>query len=96
MDIIWAAARRSWTRYTPVSPPPAPLRLMYVPQGFPAIDQGIISALQRTVREVFVGSPQHMLEQARQMKPDIVLVLNGLHVFPATICSRSAISEGSE
>lgn len=71
------------TRYTPVSPPPAPLRLMYVPQGFPAIDQGIISALQRTVREVFVGSPQHMLEQARRMKPDIVLVLNGLHVFPA-------------
>lgn len=69
-------------RYAPVPPSPSPLRILYVPQGFPAIDQGIISALQRTIREVIVGSPQHMLEQAKQMKPDIVLVLNGLHVFP--------------
>ncbi|SEU18671.1 spore maturation protein CgeB [Paenibacillus sp. NFR01] len=59
-----------------------PMKLMYVPQGFQAIDTGITEALRQLVTEVVVGSPNSMLELAAGEKPDAVLVMNGLHVFP--------------
>ncbi|NOU96534.1 glycosyltransferase [Paenibacillus sp. LMG 31456] len=67
--------------------PPAPvtlrqLRVLYIPQGFPAIDQGVIKALGSLVSVLVVGTPPEMLTAASQMRPDLVLVLNGLHVFP--------------
>lgn len=67
--------------------PPAPiklrqLRVLFIPQGFPAIDQGVIKALGSLVSELIVGASPEMLTLAGQHRPDLVLVLNGLHVFP--------------
>jgi spore maturation protein CgeB len=68
--------------------PPAPLnvrplRVLFIPQGFPAIDQGVIKALQPRVNELIIGTPREMLAAAERSRPDLVLVLNGLHhVFP--------------
>jgi spore maturation protein CgeB len=53
-----------------------------VPQGFEAIDQGVISALQSEVTEVRVSPAAEMQIQAAQFRPDAVIVMNGLHVFP--------------
>lgn len=64
---------------------PFPVRdakVMYVPQGFEAIDSGVIEALQASVRECIVAEPQRMLDLALETKPDLLLVMNGLHVFP--------------
>ncbi|WP_127533305.1 CgeB family protein [Paenibacillus kobensis] len=58
------------------------LRVIYVPQGFQAIDDGIIHALQEAVQELHVVEAGRMAEQALLIRPDFVLVLNGLHVFP--------------
>jgi spore maturation protein CgeB len=58
------------------------LRCIFVPQGFQAIDDGIIQALRQSVRELHVVQPTRMAEQALLIRPDFVLVLNGLHVFP--------------
>lgn len=58
------------------------LRLMYVPQGFPAIDEGMIWALGQLVSELIVAPAERMREAAAESKPDLVLVMNGLHVFP--------------
>ncbi|WP_409348142.1 CgeB family protein [Paenibacillus gyeongsangnamensis] len=66
----------------PAVPAVRGLKVLYIPQGFPAIDQGVSSALQQSVRELVVGTPQTMHELAEQHRPDLVLVLNGLHVFP--------------
>ncbi|TFE27854.1 CgeB family protein [Cohnella luojiensis] len=57
-------------------------RILYVPQGFEAIDQGVIAALQNEVAEVYVVPAIEMQLQAAQLRPDAVLVMNGLHVFP--------------
>ncbi|BBI35012.1 spore maturation protein [Cohnella abietis] len=57
-------------------------RILYVPQGFEAIDQGVIAALQNEVTEVIVAPASEMKLQAAQFRPDAVLVMNGLHVFP--------------
>ncbi|ASA23901.1 CgeB family protein [Paenibacillus donghaensis] len=59
-----------------------PLKLMYVPQGFEAIDTGVIEALQQLVSELVVSTPESMLETAARERPGAVLVMNGLHVFP--------------
>jgi spore maturation protein CgeB len=59
------------------------MKVLYIPQGFDAIDEGVILALQQSVRECVVGSPATMLQDASQHRPDVVLVMNGLHVFPA-------------
>lgn len=58
------------------------MKVLYIPQGFDAIDEGVIGALQQSVRECVVGSPANMLQEASQHRPDLVLVMNGLHVFP--------------
>lgn len=68
--------------------PPAltryPLRVLYVPQGFESIDSGIIGALQEMVNELHVVQDLHQTQAlAEQLRPDLVVVLNGLHVFPA-------------
>lgn len=58
------------------------LKVLFIPQGFPAIDQGIIRALQQLVSEVIVGANEEMLTLAEQHRPDVLLVLNGIHFFP--------------
>ncbi|GFN31011.1 CgeB family protein [Paenibacillus xylaniclasticus] len=58
------------------------VRVIYVPQGFQAIDDGIIHALQEAAAELHVVEASRMAEQALLIRPDFVLVLNGLHVFP--------------
>lgn len=66
--------------------PEIPIRrnvsILYIPQGFEAIDQGIIESLRQSVREVHVADAKQMAEQASLMRPDWLLVLNGLHIFP--------------
>ncbi|WP_420850491.1 CgeB family protein [Paenibacillus tepidiphilus] len=59
------------------------IKIMYVPQGFQAIDTGITEALQQLVTELVISAPETMLEVAAREMPDAVLVMNGLHVFPS-------------
>ncbi|MCM3339045.1 glycosyltransferase [Paenibacillus sp. MER TA 81-3] len=58
------------------------LRVLYVPQGFDAIDRGVCEALTKLTRECAQVEPAQMAEAAERMKPDLVLVMNGLHVYP--------------
>lgn len=60
-----------------------PLRIVYVPQGFDAIDEGIVSALRLHAADVHIAEAPRMAETAAALRPDLLLVLNGLHVFPA-------------
>lgn len=59
-----------------------PFKLMYVPQGFHAIDTGVTEALKLLVSELIISAPETMLEVAARESPAAVLVMNGLHVFP--------------
>jgi spore maturation protein CgeB len=59
------------------------IRVLYIPQGFEAIDQGMSDALQQLAAECIIATPDKMLEAARNCRPDLVIVMNGLHVFPA-------------
>lgn len=59
-----------------------PLKLMYVPQGFDAIDAGVSEALAGLVTELIIAPANDMLETAVRESPQAVLVMNGLHVFP--------------
>lgn len=61
---------------------PRPMRLMYVPQGFDAIDAGVTEALAGLVTELLICPAEAMLETAARELPQAVLVMNGLHVFP--------------
>jgi spore maturation protein CgeB len=67
---------------TPALIPLREARVLFIVQGFDAIDQGIIQGLNETVREVFVGSAPDMIRLAGECQPNLVLVMNGLHVFP--------------
>lgn len=58
------------------------LRILYVTQGFEAIDSGVTDALKKLVNVCHVASPETMLEEALNHRPDLVLVMNALHVFP--------------
>lgn len=73
-------------------PSPSPLKknlkVLYIPQGFDAIDLGVRYALQELVQESYVVGPQEMLSTASAVKPDLVLVMNGLHVFPPEHCDH--------
>lgn len=62
--------------------PKRPIKLMYVPQGFDAIDAGVTEALRRQTAELLICEAPNMLETAARERPDAVLVMNGLHVFP--------------
>ncbi|WEK53346.1 MAG: glycosyltransferase [Candidatus Cohnella colombiensis] len=57
--------------------------ILYVSQGFEAIDRGIIAALSSQVSQVHVVSYDLIEQQAVLLRPDAVIVLNGLHIFPA-------------
>ncbi|WP_372008373.1 glycosyltransferase [Paenibacillus chitinolyticus] len=57
-------------------------RVLFVQQGFEAIDAGIQQGLAALTRELIVCAPEHMLQTAAASRPDMMLVLNGLHVFP--------------
>ncbi|MFS0840019.1 glycosyltransferase [Paenibacillus sp. 1P03SA] len=57
-------------------------RVMFVLQGFEAIDAGIQQGLASLTRELIVCKAEHMLQTAAASRPDMMLVLNGLHVFP--------------
>ncbi|MCL6603768.1 MAG: glycosyltransferase [Paenibacillus sp.] len=59
-----------------------PFKLMYVPQGFEAIDTGVTEGLSQLVSELILSTPEAMLETAARERPGAVLVMNGLHVFP--------------
>ncbi|MBN2982669.1 CgeB family protein [Cohnella algarum] len=63
--------------------PPKNLRVLYIPQGFESVDRGVIEGLSQTVSALIVGNAETMADQAREHAPDLVLVMNGLHVFPA-------------
>lgn len=69
-------------RITPVSHRKRSIRVLYVPQGFEAIDAGVIDALYELTEECIVARPETMLEEAVSRRPDLVLVMNALHVFP--------------
>ncbi|ASS68979.1 MULTISPECIES: glycosyltransferase [unclassified Paenibacillus] len=81
-----ASAARVWTPGARRS-----MSVMYVPQGFPAIDQGVQEALAMHAGSVAVSSPGTMFVDAERLRPDLVLVMNGLHhVFPADQPSQIA------
>ncbi|MGG6311754.1 CgeB family protein [Paenibacillus macerans] len=64
------------------SRPKRNLRVLYVPQGFDAIDAGVEYALAELTDACIVASPDTMLQEAELHRPDLVLVMNSLHVFP--------------
>jgi spore maturation protein CgeB len=69
-----------------MKPAALPLReakVLFIIQGFDAIDGGISQGLQQTVRESYTGTAADMVRLAEILRPDLVLVMNGLHVFPA-------------
>jgi len=66
----------------PASPPYRDLSVLFVPQGFEAIDIGIILGFRGLIRELIVVRAHDMLAAAEAAKPDLVVVMNGLHVFP--------------
>ena len=69
-------------RIPPSIPTMRNLRVLYVKQGFDAIDGGVADALGQLVNVCIVTSPDSMLEEAVNHCPDLVLVMNALHVFP--------------
>ncbi|MFD0673397.1 glycosyltransferase [Cohnella sp. GCM10027633] len=75
------ACRRIDQSIVPANGPIRAARVLYVPQGFEAIDQGIVEALRANVSEVIVGSNDGLRRQAEQFRPDVVVVLNGVHLF---------------
>ncbi|MBP2002134.1 spore maturation protein CgeB [Paenibacillus shirakamiensis] len=58
-------------------------RVLYIPQGFDAIDRSIMDALEQIAAECKVASAAEMVAEAATYQPDLVLVMNALHVFPA-------------
>lgn len=62
--------------------PVLPLRVLYIRQGFEAIDRGVEEALPLLVSEAYTGNPGDLYRLASELRPDLVLVMNGLHVFP--------------
>ncbi|MBM6997373.1 glycosyltransferase [Paenibacillus sp. DXFW5] len=77
-------------RIPQVTRPKVDLRVLYVPQGFDAIDEGVQAALKELTRECVVASPEMMLQETLRVHPDLVLVMNSLHVFPPDHASQMA------
>lgn len=61
---------------------PSSYRVLYIPQSFEAIDRGVTEALKELTVECIVAAPESALTMAASLRPDLVLVMNGLHVFP--------------
>lgn len=76
------ACRSAAQTVAPAAYPLRPLTVLFVPQGFPAIDEGVADALRQHAQTVHVGHSTTMLAQAAELRPQLVLVMNGLHVFP--------------
>lgn len=57
-------------------------KVLFIPQGLEAIDTGVIEGFRGLIRELIIGNAQEMQEIAQAYQPDLVLVMNGLHVFP--------------
>jgi spore maturation protein CgeB len=62
--------------------PVFPLRVLFIRQGFEALDRGVAEALGALVSELHLGDPADLYRLASEIRPDLVLVMNGLHVFP--------------
>lgn len=70
------------SRISHSSPSIRNLRVIYVTQGFEGIDGGVSAALGKLVNVCIVVSPESMLQEVTNHRPDLVLVMNALHVFP--------------
>jgi len=57
-------------------------KVLLIPQGFEAIDTGVIDGFRGLIRELVIGNQQEILESARSVHPDLVLVMSGLNAFP--------------
>ncbi|WP_051217303.1 CgeB family protein [Paenibacillus assamensis] len=67
----------------PMMPPKlSPLRILYIPQGFEAIDHGCSIALSKMSSAYAEAHPSRLVDEAQRFKPDLIVVLNALHVFP--------------
>ncbi len=56
------------------------IKVMYVPEGLFNLHRGIVDHLSRYVREMVVADPYDDVSKlAAQERPDLVLVLNGVH-----------------
>src|SRR5690606_28580878 len=67
----------------PVDPPFFDMKVLYITAGigvpYPALDQAILEGLNSLVREVHSITPsEESARIANQIKPDLVLVLNGV------------------
>ncbi|WP_152396974.1 CgeB family protein [Paenibacillus guangzhouensis] len=58
------------------------MKVVYIPQGFDAIDLGITESLRGLVKDLIVAGSAEMMSVVPRERPDLVLVMNGLHVFP--------------
>ncbi|TCZ73209.1 spore maturation protein [Paenibacillus albiflavus] len=57
-------------------------RVLLIPQGFEATDTGVIDGFRGLIPELVIGSQQEILESARSVHPDLVVVMSGLRAFP--------------
>lgn len=73
---------------TALTPPAAryDLHVAFIMEGLFAVKEGIESALGDLVRQVTVLPPDaSAIERIRELRPDLVLVLNGIHAFGADL-----------
>lgn len=64
---VWGC--RALMERIPVEPSPYfNLKILYVPQGFESIDEGVVKGLGRIVRECIVVTPEQVVEVAPQRK----------------------------
>ncbi|WP_208607691.1 CgeB family protein [Paenibacillus pectinilyticus] len=78
----------------PANVPLREVSVLFILQGFDAIDKGIIEGLQQTVRVVYTANAVDMLRLAAELRPNLVLVMNGLHVFPPDHASHVDLVRG--
>ncbi|WP_135553106.1 CgeB family protein [Paenibacillus cymbidii] len=65
------------------------LHVLYVEEGLFALNEGIKDGLSGLVRQLTCCHPRQITaEKIAEMKPDLVIVLNGIHEFPAEQAAR--------
>lgn len=58
------------------------IKILYVEEGLFNVNQGIMDALRDTVKELIVaGAYDEIIPLAQKERPDLILVLNGVHGF---------------